>query len=536
MRARAAMLTLATALATACPVSAAPPDGFGNQWVRAHPFTRMGLNLYASSLELPEYQGAGLDSLLVWMQIPEQTALAGAGGLPWHAHITPADQGPDAYLQSLVNQAAVSPGGLGWLLHDEPSRLQMPGIGSAAAWIRQNHPGMPVYGNAFPSYATATQLYGDGSNPSYGWPEYLDDFLAIIEPDVLMYDYYPFESDGDTKDTYWSDLMTIRSKALGANVPYWAFVQAWASAYARLPSESDLRMQIYSYLAAGYSGLAYFTYDHFEDGGLLDASGNPTQLYARAADVNAEVGHLGHSLRFLTSTDVRYLPGQYLLANVWLTDNPIPAGVTGWSPGAGGDPHITSADVDSSSPSNYGLGKDGLLGLFTDDYGRHYFLLVNLWHAAEASSASTTLPLVVEFDATVTALRELDRDTGEQTVVPLTDHRLALSLPGGTGRLFKYDDGGFPPEGGPGGAGGGGVAGAAAGGSAAGGDGVGGTAAGGGLGATGPTGGGSSSEHETGGCACGLASRGLRPYGWAAPLSLPALALTRRRRRRRALC
>ncbi|MFH2010280.1 MAG: hypothetical protein ABI333_27020 [bacterium] len=93
-----------------------------------------------------------------------------------------------------------------------------------------------------------------------------------------MYDHCPFESDGETTSGFWSDLMTVPAKALAANIPYWAFpywafIQSWANVNARLPSESDLRMHIFTHLAAGYSGLAYFTYDRWDDGGLLDAGG-----------------------------------------------------------------------------------------------------------------------------------------------------------------------------------------------------------------------------------------------------------------------
>ena len=175
-------LAVVLVMSPALPALAAPATGFGNQWVRNHPYTLKGLNIYAANLEVGEYTGAGFNTLLAWEEIPQQTAIAAAGGLTWHAHIRPANQGPDGFLQNLVHAAAANAGGLGWMLHDEPGYLHMAGIGSAAVWIRQNYPGMPVYCNAFPSYASAAQLYGDASNPGYGFSAYLDDFIAIIDP------------------------------------------------------------------------------------------------------------------------------------------------------------------------------------------------------------------------------------------------------------------------------------------------------------------------------------------------------------------
>ncbi len=445
-----AMLAVVFVTVHAARAGATPPAGFGNQWVRDHPFTLKGLNIFAANLDVGEYRGAGFNTLLAWEEVAQQTAIAAAGGLTWHAHIRPANQGPDTYLQNLVNSAAANAGGLGWLLHDEPGYLHMAGIGSAATWIRQNYPGMPVYSNAFPSYASAAQLYGDGSKPGYTYDAYLDDFIAIIEPDILMYDHYPFEAGGDTTKGFYSDLMVVRSKALAANIPYWTFIQSWANAGSRLPSESDLRMHIFTHLAAGYSGLSYFTYDRWDDGGLLDAAGAPTPLYYLAADVNAEVLNLAGSLRFLTSTGVRYLRGQYKFLGISLQDNPVPRGMTTWTAGSGGDTHITGADVDTSDQANYGEGKDGVIGFFSDDAGRRYFMLVNAWHAAGTSAASAALPFYVQFDASVDALLELDRDTGEQVLVPLTNNRLEVTLLGGSGRLYKYNDGPFAPATGPG--------------------------------------------------------------------------------------
>jgi hypothetical protein len=40
-------------------------------------------------------------------------------------------------------------------------------------------------------------------------------------------------------------------------------------------------------------------------------------------------------------------------------------------------------------------------------------------------------------------LLRLDRITGQQVLVPLTNHQLVLTIPAGTGELYKYNDGEF---------------------------------------------------------------------------------------------
>ena len=77
-------------------------------------------------------------------------------------------------------------------------------------------------------------------------------------------------------------------------------------------------------------------------------------------------------------------------------------------------------------------------------------MLVNLSHGANRTAVSESLPLWIQFDTGVDRLLELDRHTGQTNQVSLTNHRLEVTLVGGSGRLYKYDDGPFAPDTGPG--------------------------------------------------------------------------------------
>jgi hypothetical protein len=162
----------------------------------------------------------------------------------------------------------------------------------------------------------------------------------------------------------------------------------------RYPSESDNRFNIFTHLTAGYTGLLYWTYDHYYStgSGLIDSNGNPTALYHSAAQAHAEVVNLGESLRFLTSTDVRFIRGKQSVAGGGSVFNSVPLGLTNWSAGAGGDTHILSLSVDLASPANLGPEKNGLIGFFTDDDDDRYFMLTNLNHGAGLSADAATLP------------------------------------------------------------------------------------------------------------------------------------------------
>jgi len=203
-------------------------------------------------------------------------------------------------------------------------------------------------------------------------------------------------------------------------------------------------------LTSGFTGIGYFTYDcgaapdYFPDNALLDPNDNPTSAYYDAIEINAEVINLGYCLRYLTSTDVRYVPGRWLGGAV---ENPTPSGMTDWSSGAGGDSHILDVDVDHGQGGTYDIEKNGLIGFFTDDAGQKYSMLTNLYCKMNTDPEGTTVPFIIDFDSSVNQLLELNRVTGNAQTVNLTNHRLSVTLLGGSGRLYKYSNGvGFAPD------------------------------------------------------------------------------------------
>ena len=434
----AAVVGLAFALVTllARSTQAEPrPADFGRQWVRSHPFTIMALNQGVSALDLDQYQSAGINVLLPWWnRTASQASMASDAGLPWHALTNQTEDGLTDSVISKINQIAAVPGGNGWLVEDEPDVSIFPQVAEVADYLKQNFPDMLVHTN---------------SKYSSNWDAYLTAMVDTIDPDLLMYDDYPFKANGSTSRKMFKHMMAHRNKALEVGIPYWAFIQTFQDDGRRMPSESDVRMHVYSHLTAGFTGLSYFAY-HFLDiehdvglaSALLDQNDQPTPAYFHVAGVNPEIDNLGQSLRFLTSTDVRFVPGRSEVFGIPF-EHSAPEGLSKWSQAAGGDALITNVDVDHLVPESFGSDKDGLIGFFVGDAGQRYFMLTNLWHAANTSANDTGLTFAVDFDDNVDELLVLNRSTGEQEAVPLVDHRLTVALPGGTGNLYKYNTGDF---------------------------------------------------------------------------------------------
>jgi hypothetical protein len=416
-------------------VQARPAD-FGQRWVRSHPLTLMGLQQSPQTFDPAEHDAANMTSVLAWWADgngKQIAAPASVAGLPWHALIV---DGEGDERERIANYASVG-NAVGWMIGDELNRQQMPFFADIVAWTKENRPDELVYSNAYPTYAGDAGLYG-GSPPggTYNYAQYLDDMVEVVKPDVLMYDHYPFFGDGSERPDYFVNLMAVREKALEHGLPYWGFMQASKHFGYRLPSETDARFQMFSHLTAGFTGMAYFTFDAFGETSILNPAGNPSPLYGPVARINQEAANLGQALRFMTSTDVKYVAGRHL-AGSDTVKNPIPASLADWSADGDPDDHILSIVTNNVAPT-----QNGLIGFFTDDNGDDAFMLMNTNHGPVLHPASR-LSFTIEFDSSIDSLLRLDRATGEQVVVPLTDHRLTLSISAGIGELFKYNEGDF---------------------------------------------------------------------------------------------
>lgn len=422
------------------PLGGARRADFGQQWVRQNPYSLMGAARGRTpSFDPQQYQDAGLNAVFSNNDLGVAEAAAQAN-LPLHVHTYFGASGPNvgnAGHQDYFHQYAALADRGGLLFWDEPGQHDMVQAAEAAQWLREYYPDTLIYVNAFPMF-----VYGDGSGTGgYSYDDYLDDIVHVVKSDVLMFDMYPFSNTGTTDRHGWmNNLMAVRNKALANDLPYWAFLQSLDVSYLRTPSESDTRYNAFTLLTAGYTGLSYFSYDNQDNsitGTFFDQNGEPTPFYHDAAASNAEIANLGKVMRFLTSTEVNVVPG---------SSPSVPSSLTNWTFGAGGDENILSITLDTSDPANQGAGKDGLVGFFTGDDDEQYFMLTNLYHSAGLDADDAILTFIIEFDESVNSVWRMNRLTGLAEEMILDSHVLHLTLPGGTGDLFKYDDGNFIPE------------------------------------------------------------------------------------------
>lgn len=158
--------------------------------------------------------------------------------------------------------------------------------------------------NLFPTYATEKQLYfrwyTDSSEipgGSYTYEQYIEDYMEIVQPKVLSYDYYPVSGHGDDLTSgYFENMSIIREAAMEANIPFWVFVETCSFNSAnRVPDEADLLWQVNTALSYGAKGIQYFTGVLPSDGAeiftgaMFDRDGNRTEVYDYVKRANTQI-------------------------------------------------------------------------------------------------------------------------------------------------------------------------------------------------------------------------------------------------------
>lgn len=397
------------------PVEQPRDPEFGKNWVRSNPFM-------VSSWGKPAFEELHADANFNTAQSSQAMTY-----VPGHF------QGAFNELNDAARttvQWGVTAGVTGWLLRDEVPPEYINGVADVAEYVRLVDPDSLIY----VSLANIN-------------PTYIDQVLTTIKPDAFVYGFYPWEGHTNATDklrAHLDNMQTARLKSLEHDIPVFSFIQSFddlnnleqnPNDNNRLPSGSELRTELFTKLSGGFKGVSYYLFDLYNQSprfekALVDANGNPSVLYPHAAQANAEIQVLGQSLRYLESTDWRHIWGGVTS----FTPNTIPQ----WDSSAG-QGQILDIEIEGA-PANL---KDAMVGYFEDDLGEEYFMLVNMWHGVGLGPDSLIADFTVTFDSAIDAIWRLNRLTGQVEEIPLIANAFTFSLPGGTGDLFKINNGDF---------------------------------------------------------------------------------------------
>lgn len=176
--------------------------GYGESWIRSHPFQIMALSSDTfNNWDAAEYAAAGMNTTLDWEKSLSMLSESAAQGLPWFYNL---QEDPN----QLLNPSTVTPalqseiqgayntdpnGNHGWLVYDEVVRLKMSAARTVMDWIKGQYPNALVFSNARPYGDTPDSYWGPVGDPNipagYGWETYLADHANLLQPHVFMDDF-----------------------------------------------------------------------------------------------------------------------------------------------------------------------------------------------------------------------------------------------------------------------------------------------------------------------------------------------------------
>jgi len=255
-----------------------------------------GLNVsgFCKVADLERVRNAGLQCLVADPRVT---------GYDW-MHLPP-DNKIIENLKSLNRDIGGNPAALGVFLADEPNGKMISQIGHVAVLARHALPGLLLYVNLFPTYATPERLQAES------YDAYVRMLLSATGQPMLSYDNYSL-IDGKMLDRFYTNLDIARRISLETHTVLWNCILSVAHFTYMVPSDATFNLQVYAALASGGKGVQYFTYFSPKVGNYrlaaIDQFGNRTATWDALRRINLQVQALAPTLRKLHSTGVFHYP------------------------------------------------------------------------------------------------------------------------------------------------------------------------------------------------------------------------------------
>jgi len=220
---------------------------------------------------------------------------------------------------------------IGYHVVDEPWDNALEWVAYISQKYRElDHTRYP-FTNLYPSYAAGDRLGGT-------YYEYISKYVELTGPENIEYlshDYYPFPASGTIHSGIFADMEVVRKVAYeNGKLKTHAFPQSTAWTGMRMPNATEMRWNVYAYLAYGFKALSWFNLvcpgssdsegEGFHDSLIYrDGTIRDPELFAAWSDLNWEIRGLSDILMnqdvshayhvHKTTKGVEYLPEDFFL-------------------------------------------------------------------------------------------------------------------------------------------------------------------------------------------------------------------------------
>jgi len=237
--------------------------------------------------------------------------------------------------------------------------------------------------------------------------------------------FFMYEDGTNDEAAFFASIRNAAAQAQEKDALLWGHILVTQRGTYRRTSESDIRFQVYSYLAAGARGFCYSTYwgpspEEREPGAayegwgdpMVDTStGQPLYAWTKIEQLNREILTLAPHLAKLKAQGIRFV-------------GDVPAGCRPFVPG---QTVIKNAQAERA-----------LIGFLKGPDAKDWTLVVNRRYGKGMSADGQTSVVRLELAPSIDHVTEYDRNTGTASEVPIDDRSVLLKLPGGTGSLLCF--------------------------------------------------------------------------------------------------
>jgi hypothetical protein len=359
----------------------------------------------------------------------------------------------------------------GYYLKDEPHAWDFRNWAKQAAAIRQKRPGALVFVNMLGSDRTTYE--GEDVLPMRGWwgcdhsthpgpcsyKQYVDEFIAVTQPDILCFDQYPSWGDCgatmnlnatfDTTPHFLYNLAYINNRSFEANLTYWNYFKSGFGVEVCGPSAGKVAWQMYASALHGSRGLLHFLITPCAS--PIDCGDIPHPPASR---------HLGSSRKDHGYPGILTPEGLPAPGPVYEITRRLNSVFRAWGPTLmklrtppGGQLYLRFADGAEGMGQKLAAARAPLLNISTGDYNIGFFfdeakgpqasgysaMLIQNHDAANFRFATVVFPGTSTPSGDVVRVLEVDSETGEAApIVDAATHvaGFQIVLDAGQGRLY----------------------------------------------------------------------------------------------------
>jgi hypothetical protein len=189
---------------------------------------------------------------------------------------------------------------------DEPSAHDFPYYGEVVRQISRALPGMPLYLNLYPNYASAEQNTGRQTVNQLGTRTYVEHVAAYcrnVPLNYISYDFYPYTAPAKLNrfiSRMYDNFIDVSAACRRTGRSFWYIPQVNSRVGLPPTSENRLRFQAFAAMSFGAEAITWACWcKGWWTNNVLNAAGERTEQYEKLRRVNLELKNVGpHYMRF----------------------------------------------------------------------------------------------------------------------------------------------------------------------------------------------------------------------------------------------